>query len=247
MMSSRSFGHSNNPDFSCADRVLLLPFGRESYLPAIVERWGGRAVPMDETTDRIVYQLEDTAEPVTLVYTGMGAPATANGLEMIAANGGKRVVVFGACGGVVPEVAVGDLIVAEEAVRGEGTSRYYAPEEQAAVCDPAISECLWNAARDAGHSSVHRGKVYTTDAGYRQGPEIYDGRHGPVLGVECECSAAACVAQAIGLELGTILFVTDNVTLPEQGDRVYRGLKDPRVREGFEAASRAAIEALVVP
>ena len=245
VMPARNFAHSSNPGFECAARVLLLPFGRESYLPAMVERWHGRVVTMDETTDRIVHQLEARGEQITLVYTGMGAPAAANGLEMIAANGGRRVVLFGACGGVVPEVAVGDLIVASEAVRGEGTSRYYAPQEQAAVCDPGLTEALLGTALATGHEAVHGGKVYTTDAGYRQGEEIYDGSHGALLAVECECSAAAIVARVIGLELGAILFVTDNVTLREPDERVYRGLKDRRVKAGFEAASKAAIEALL--
>lgn len=245
-MTGRQFAHSNNPGFQCAERVLLLPFGRESYLPAIVERLRGRAVPMDETTDRIVYQLEGATRPITLVYTCMGGPATANGLEMIAANGGRRVVVFGACGGVVPEVAVGDLIVADDAVRGEGTSRYYAGEDEPAVCDRELSDALWSAARSSGHRSVHRGRVYTTDAGYRQGDEIYDGRHGLVLGVECECSAAAIVAGALGVSLGTLLFVTDNVTLPAEKDRVYRALSDPRVAAGFAAGLRSVVDALTV-
>ncbi len=243
-MPTRNFAHSNNPGFSCAERVLVLPFGRESYLPAIVERLSGRAVSMDETTDRIVYRLEAGERPVTLVYTGMGGPATANGLEMIAANGGRLVVLFGACGGVIPKVGVGDLIVAADAVRGEGTSRYYAAEDVPAVCDPDLSEALWTAARASGHESVHRGLVYTTDAGYRQGAEIYDGRHGRVLGVECECSAAAIVAGELDLALGTILFVTDNVTLSDRNDRRYRGLGDPRVRAGFEAGLGAAVAAL---
>ena len=240
----RRFAHSSNPAFECAPRVLLLPFGRESYLPALVERWRGRAVPMDETTDRIVYELEAASELVTLVYTGMGAPAAANGLEMIAANGGRVVVLFGACGGVVPEVAVGDVIVATGAVRGEGTSRYYAAESVPARCHPAVTESLARSALATGHRSVHRGRVYTTDAGYRQGSEIYDGSHGELLGVECECSAAAIVAGELGLELGAIFFVTDNVTVAETRDRAYRGLADRRVRAGFEAASDAAIAAL---
>lgn len=244
-MPSRNFSHSSNPGFECAERVLLLPFGRESYLPAVVERWNGRPVAMDETTDRILYQLSANGQPITLVYTGMGAPATANGLEMIAANGGRRVVMFGACGGVVPEIAVGDVIVAEEAVRGEGTSRYYAPQEHTVTCDRAIADGLWRSARDTGHETVHRGRVYTTDAGYRQGDEIYDGSHGELLAVECECSAAAVVARVVGLELGTILFVTDNVTRPETVDRVYRGLRDPRVEKGFETASQAAVDTLL--
>ena len=244
-MPTRSFAHSNNPGFACAERVLLLPFGRESYLPAIVERGRGAAVAMDESTDRIVYQLEGAGRPVTLVYTGMGAPAAANGLEMIAANGGRRVVVFGACGGVVPEVAVGDLIVAFDAVRGEGTSRYYAPADRPAVCDRKLAAALSAAVRSTGHESVHGGRVFTTDAGYRQGPEIYDGRHGEVLAVECECAAAAIVAEELGLALGALLFVTDNVTRTERQDRFYRGLQDPRVRTGFETGLAAALAALV--
>lgn len=244
-MSGRNFAHSNNPGFECAELVLLLPFGRESYLPAVVERWNGEAVEMDETTDRIVYQLEAAAKPITLIFTGMGAPATANGLEMIAANGGRRVVLFGACGGVVPEVAVGDVVVATDAVRGEGTSRYYAPPERPAVCDPSVSQALWSAARATEHETVRRGRVFTTDAGYRQGSEIYDGTHGDLLAVESECSAAAIVAEELGLELGTILFVTDNVTRPEQSEQAYRGLRDPRVQVGFETAVGAAVEALL--
>lgn len=243
-MTGRRFAHSNNPGFACAESVLLLPFGRESYLPAIVERLDGRAVPMDETTDRIVYQLEGARRPLTLVYTGMGGPATANGLEMIAANGGRRVTVFGACGGVVPVVGVGDLIVADDAVRGEGTSRYYAAEGEPAVCDPKLTEALWIAASSTGHDAVHRGRVFTTDAGYRQGEEVYDGRHGLVLGVECECSAAAVVASALGLSLGCLLFVTDNVTLPQEDDRRYRALSDPRVEAGFSAGLRSVVAAL---
>ncbi|MBD3872994.1 MAG: hypothetical protein IFK91_08780 [Acidobacteria bacterium] len=34
-MSQREFAHANNPGFACAESVLLLPFGRRSFLPAI--------------------------------------------------------------------------------------------------------------------------------------------------------------------------------------------------------------------
>ncbi len=60
-MNLREFSHANNPIFCCAESVLLLPFGRRSFLPAIVEGWGGEAEPLDETTDREVFRL--TAAP----------------------------------------------------------------------------------------------------------------------------------------------------------------------------------------
>ena len=91
-MSKRRFEHANNPVFTCAEAVLLLPFGRRSFLPAIVDAYGGEAVTLDETTDREVYRLKGVPADITLVYSGMGSPAAANALEMVAAAGARRVV-----------------------------------------------------------------------------------------------------------------------------------------------------------
>lgn len=242
-MNKRRFEHANNPTFAVDESVLLLPFGRESYLPAIVDALGGESVPLDETTDREVYRLTETASPVTLVYSGMGSPAAANALEMAAAAGARRILVFGACGGVSPRVGVGDLIVATGAVRGEGTSGYYAPPAFPAAFDAIMTARLWKTA-SGSEVTTHRGVVYTTDAGYRQGPEIYEECAGLVLGVECECAAVAVVGARLGLCTGGLLFCTDNVTVPDEEDRRYRGLADPRVRRGFEVGLDVAIRVL---
>jgi uridine phosphorylase len=223
-----------------------LPFGRASFLPAIVEALGGDEVPLDETTDRVVYRLTDTPCPMTLVYPGMGSPSAANALEMVVNAGARRLVVFGACGGVVERVGVGDLVVVTGAVRGEGTSAYYAPPGFPAAFDPLLTARLWQATAGAA-VGAHRGVVYTTDAGYRQGREIYEDCAGLVIGVESECAAVAVVGARLGLTTGALLFCTDNVTLPKKKDRGYSGLADPRVRVGFDAGLEAAIQALSHP
>jgi len=239
-MSRRDFSHANNPDFDCGENVILLPFGRRSYLEALVAAYDGVAVPLDETTDRIVCQIGGLA----LVYSGMGGPAAANALEMIKANGGRRVVVFGACGGTDPKVAVGDLVVVSGAVRGEGTSRYYAPMEYPAAFDPVLTVRLHEAAGRA-EAGNHIGVVYTTDAGYRQGPEIYQTYKDLAIAVESECAAAAVVGARLGLEMGALLFCSDNITLADRDDQLYGGLKNPATRRGFEAGATAVIETLV--
>ncbi len=162
---------------------------------------------------------------------------------MMAANGGRRVVLFGACGGVDPALGVGELLIADGAVRGEGASRHYAPIEFPAVCDGDLGGALW---REAGRLPVaaHRGLVFTTDASYRQGPEIYETYRGLVLGVECECATAAVVARRLGLVLGAVFFCSDNVAAQEKEDQRYRGLAEPRVRRGFEAGLGLAIGVL---
>jgi len=238
-MSRRDFSHANNPDFDCAENVILLPFGRRSYLEALVAAFDGEEAVLDETTDRIVYHLGG----LTLVYSGMGSPAAANALEMIKANGGRRVVVFGACGGTDPRVAVGDLVVVSGAIRGEGTSRYYAPVEFPAAFDPVLTARLFEAA-GREETGSHLGVVYTTDAGYRQGPEIYETYKGLVIAVESECAAAAVVGARLGLEMGALLFCSDNITLADRDDQLYGGLKNPATRRGFEAGAAAVVEVL---
>jgi uridine phosphorylase len=245
-MGKRRFEHANNPVFACAERVLLLPFGRRSFLPAIVSACGGEAVTLDETTDREIFQLTGTPSDITLIYSGMGSPAAANALEMVAAAGAKGVVVFGACGGVVEEVGVGELVVATGGVRGEGTSAYYAPPGFPAAFDPRMTSRLWETASES-EVRAHRGVVFTTDAGYRQGPEIYEDCRGLVIGVESECAAVAVVSASLGLQAAALLFCTDNVTLLREDDHGYRGLKDPRVKRGFDAGLEAVIAVLSEP
>jgi len=246
IMNRRDFSHANNPVFPCAEAVLLLPFGRRSFLPAIVDTYRGAAVTLDETTDREVYQLTSTPSEITLVYSGMGSPAAANALEMVAAAGAKRVVIFGACGGVTAEIDVGELVVVTGAVRGEGTSAYYAPAGFPAAFDPLMTARLWETASKS-KVQVHCGVVFTTDAGYRQGPEIYEDCRGLVIGVESECAAFAVVSAALGLQAAALLFCTDNVNLPRDEDHTFRGLEDQRVRRGFETGLEAAIAVLSAP
>lgn len=242
-MTKRRFANANNPPFRSDPDVIVLPFGRSSFLPAIVDRGRGQAVPLDETTDRIVYRLTGEGRPISLIYSGMGGPAMANALEMAAANGARRVVVFGACGGVDVEVEVGELIVVSAAVRGEGTSRYYAPPEYPAVFDHRLTGRLW-AGADAAPGRARCGVVYTTDAGYRQGPEVYEHHAGLVVAVESECAAAAVVGARLGLEMGALLFCSDNVCRGDEDDRGFRGLAKPEVRRGFESGLEVVLGVL---
>ncbi len=52
---------------------------------------------------------------------------------------------------------------------------------------------------------------------------------------------------SLGLRAAALLFCTDNVTLPRNEDRKYRGLKDPRVQRGFDAGLETAIAVLSAP
>ena len=76
------------------------------------------------------------------------------------------------------------------------------------------------------------------------GPAV-TGKSGLAIGVESECAAAAVVGARLGLEMGALLFCSDNVTLPTDDDKLYGGLKNPATRRGFEAGAAALVETLV--
>lgn len=238
----RTFDHAANPEFHCSENVILLPFGRRNYLPAIIEACDGEPIELDATTDRELFTLHHDGCDTTLVYSGMGGPACANALEMVRKNGARRVVVFGACGGIVPILPVGSLVAATGAVRGEGASSWYAPIEFPALFDPRLTVALADTA--GRRHEVLSGVVFTTDAGYRQDESIYETYRDLAIGVECECATAAVVSARLGLIAGALLFCTDNVTLPKTSDQHYRGLDDPRVRAAFDAGLAACLEVL---
>lgn len=240
----REFAHSNNPEFLCQESVLILPFGRNSYLPAIIQRFDAEPAPLDETTDREVYTIHNSSTNITLIFSGMGAPAMVNALEMVKNNGGKKAVLFGACGGTSPNVQIGDLIIPKGAVRGEGASRYYSPIEFPAVNDVELTYQLIKAASSQDIVSVHHGFVYTTDASYRQGSEIYETYQNLVIGVDCECSAAAVAGACLQLKVSALFFCTDNTTLTKETDQKYKGLGDERVRRGFETGLDIVVQVL---
>ena len=166
MVAKRDFSYSNYGLLPFHASAILLPFGRRSFLPAMIERFNGEAVPMGDNTDREAYTLHTDAGRITLIYSGMGSPVTANALEKAAANNVDQIVLLGACGGVAEQVKVGDLVVPTGAIRGEGTSGYYQPASFPATPEPRLTAQLAAAARERSATNVHQDLVFTTDASY---------------------------------------------------------------------------------
>ncbi|MEE4240276.1 MAG: hypothetical protein V2I36_02345, partial [Desulfopila sp.] len=55
----------------------------------------------------------------------LGAPAAALVMEKLIVLGAQRIILMGWCGAVDPSCSIGDIIVPDRAVVGEGTSKYY--------------------------------------------------------------------------------------------------------------------------
>ena len=163
-------------------------------------------------------------EPLTIQSTGMGGPSAAIVLSELADLGARRAVRVGTCGALDAGLALGDLVVAAEAVAGDGTSRALGAGERVAA-DPDLTAALGGGVL-----------VASTDLFYDDSVARFAGTG--AVAVEMEAAALFAVGRARGIAVGCVLAVTDLLA----GGR-ERMAHDALVEAG-EKVGRAGAEAL---
>ena len=106
-------------------------------------------------------------ERVLVVSTGIGAPSAAICMEELAKIGVNTFIRVGTCGGMQDDVLPGDVIIANGAIRMDGTSKEYMPIEYPAVADLYVTKALADAAQELGYRK-HIGIVQAKDSFYGQ-------------------------------------------------------------------------------
>jgi len=139
-------------------------------------------------------------EPITIQATGMGGPSAAIVMTELIALGATRAVRVGTCGALSRELRLGELIVASEAVCGDGTSVALGAGERVAA-DSALTGSLARAT-----PGCRVGSVVSVDLFYEDGPPG-QGREG--LAVEMEAAALFAVGAREKIPVGCLLTVTD--------------------------------------
>jgi DeoD family purine-nucleoside phosphorylase len=149
--------------------------------------------------------------PLTIQSTGMGGPSAAIVITELADLGARTVLRVGTCGALDESLALGDLLVASEALADDGTSRALGGGDRLAA-DPQLLARLLAA---AGPGSAH-GPIVSTDLFYdsRDGSEAHWRSQG-ALAVEMETATLFALAARRGLRAGCVLIVSDLV-LPER-------------------------------
>ncbi len=113
-------------------------------------------------------------EQVSLMATGIGASNIEIAMVELAAIVDDPVLIrAGSCGGLDPDIELGDLVVSWGAVRMENTSTTFVPEGYPAVAHPDVITALMNGARDKNYP-VHLGITATAPGFYGA-----QGRHLP--------------------------------------------------------------------
>lgn len=189
-------------------------------------------------------------EKVSVCSTGIGGPSTAIAVEELAACGVETFIRVGTCGGIDLDVKAGDVVVANGAVRQDGTSLEYAPAIFPAVPDTNVLFALVEAAKGEKCDS-HVGVVQAKDSFY--------GQHRPAKMPTAPQLLAQWDAwkklgvKASEMESGTLFVVSSLLRVRAGGvfsvvwnqERYDAGLDTDDVHNvDTEAAIRVAIEAI---
>ena len=172
---------------------------------------------------------------------GIGAPAAAAALEELAALGTSAVVSVGTAGSLQRDLAPGDLVLCEGAIRDEGVSHHYLPPGRLAVAPPEMNAALATAMRQAG-LEFRVGRSWTIDTPYRE--TIEEVRHYQAEGVLCvemEAAGLFAVAEVRGLRLASAFVISDTLA-----DLVWSSrFRSPEVSSGLIELYQAAVAALL--
>jgi len=202
-------------------RIALLP-GDPGRVPLIAKRLD-RSKPLSANREFTAYSGYAGREKVVVMSTGIGGPSTAIAVEELARLGVETMIRVGTCGAITADCRVGSTIIADSAVRMEGTSSQYVMPGYPAAATPEVVIALSEAARGSG-IKAKVGVVASTDSFYvGQGRASFGGyfpsfaertiddlRQARVLCFEMEASTLFTVGRLLGARTGAVLAVVAN-------------------------------------
>ncbi len=170
-------------------------------------------------------------EPLTIQATGMGGPSAAIVLTELIALGASRAIRVGTCGALAPGLALGELVIAREAICADGTSRALGAGERVAA-DRDLTDALIRRAPGA-----RAGTILSVDLFYETGPRA----DAPgALVIEMEAAALFTVGAGAAVRVACMLVVSDTFDAAGARERI----DDHVLLAAAERMGAAAIAAL---
>ncbi len=180
-------------------------------------------------------------QPISVQSTGMGCPSAAIVAEELSQLGVKRIVRVGTCGGLGPNLALGDVICAVSAVPADHTTLHYTGgEPHAPTADFGVTHGIVHAAKGMD-IRPHVGPIVSSDTFYDPDPE----RHRRwadrgVLAVEMEAAALFTVAALKNVQAACLLTVSDIVVEGE-----FTRISDDELKAAVDRMTRLALDVAV--
>jgi DeoD family purine-nucleoside phosphorylase len=174
---------------------------------------------------------------VSVQGTGMGCPGATIVFEELVQLGVTRLLRVGTCGGLQPDLALGDLIVALAAVPADATATHLVGGE------PHCPTASWELIHEAVHVAkatdepLRVGPIVSSDVFYNPDGGQYErwSKRG-ILAVEMEAAALFTVGALRSVLSGCLLTVSDMIV---EGEFVY--VTDDELRAAVDRMTRVAL------
>lgn len=142
----------------------------------------------------------------------LGAPMAALTMEKLIALGAKKIILFGWCGALDRNLHVGDILIPNAALSGEGTSQYYLEDDNQPGPHPELRRKLVALFQQNSYE-IKSGRVWSTDAVYREKRSVLKElrKKEGVVAVDMEFSALCSVTAFREVEFAAVLVVSDEV------------------------------------
>jgi DeoD family purine-nucleoside phosphorylase len=203
----------------------------------IAETYLDNAVQRNAERGMLGYSGEFEGRPVSVQATGMGCPSAAIVVEELVQLGVKRLLRVGTCGGLQPDLRLGDLIVALSAIPADATARHLVGTDQ------HVPTASWELVHGAVHvakeigQAMRIGPIVSSDLFYN--PD--DGQYARwssrgVLAVEMEAAVLFTLGALRGVAAGCLLTVSDVVVEGE-----FQRISDEELRAAVDRMTRVAL------
>lgn len=212
--------HKFDPDKIDMGSACLVTFGSDLFtkileaVPNLTEdfRWPYSTTPLKLCTTK-------SGKKFVVHFPSYGGTRIANSLEQLSACNIKYVFGLGFGGTPQEDIDIGDIILLEGAVKGDGVSRYYAPAEFPSIADFELTSKL-REKLDTNDERYHIGLSFGTDALYREEESLISRlRRLGVLSIDLESSAFLTVGRRLGLKCSWVGVVSDKlVRLKHEGN-----------------------------
>jgi len=151
-----------------------------------------------------------TSNDITIINFGMGSANAATIMDLLSAIEPKAVLFLGKCGGLKKKNKLGDFILPIAAIRGDGTSDDYFPQEVPALPAFNLQKAISTTIRD-NKQDYWTGTIYTTNRRVWEHDEDFKEylRSIRTMGIDMETATIFIVGFANQIPSGALLLVSD--------------------------------------
>lgn len=182
---------------------------------------------------------------VSIINFSLGSPVAALIIEVIATAEPTATLFLGMCGGLHRSLKVGDFILPTAAIRDEGASRHFLPQQVPALPTFKIQKFVSQIILERG-LDYRTGVMHTTDYRFWEFNEkfkqqLYEER---ALGIDMETATLFSVGFVSKVPIGALILVSDlplqegGIKTRESATAVFSEYTDLHLEIGIEAMSK---------